>query len=387
MKMSDGRTYVMTRSVIRIARLLNMYSLAELCKLTPNEILGKVAEPLLRIIQYDQWQTTSPSSCIVNIEIIQYTPMDNEWPFNSSLPDTCMNSSGDTQNIMHLNNNNQSVVYNIKDCATLHQWLSSTIHENCSPNNCSPAMIQSLISAAKIKRQQQAIIETRQRLTIFNIPNKKDKILKSATSNGVIVFDRKKSKKYTSSLSSNLAGSIKDNGLPIPTSTIPNPLKRKRCLQIDTRRNKAKVLSRHQEDNIYPQQTHQLQYPKHRPMNSHQQNSLQLHHIQESYQHQKHPYKLHSLRHHPPSLLPHPLQHRQQQYSSHDNLNLLATQATQIRDLPISPDITPSPPPLLMLPKTSQSHHIPRLPSLQTMLSELRQPSLFQLGRNMDSYA
>jgi hypothetical protein len=51
-----------------------------------------------------------------------------------------------------------------------------------------------------------------------------------------------------------------------------------------------------------------------------------------------------------------------------DNLNLLATQATQMRGLPISPEVSPSPPPLLYHQQSKQ-----RLPSLQTMLSELKQ--------------
>lgn len=57
-----------------------------------------------------------------------------------------------------------------------------------------------------------------------------------------------------------------------------------------------------------------------------------------------------------------------------DNLNLLATQAMQLRGLPPSPSPEPS-------------FKNQRLPSLQTMLSELNQHRVVQFGerRNMDS--
>lgn len=69
-------------------------------------------------------------------------------------------------------------------------------------------------------------------------------------------------------------------------------------------------------------------------------------------------------------------QQQQQEYHQYvlehgnDNLNLLATQATQMRGLPISPEVSPSPPPPLLYNQQSTKQ---RLPSLQTMLSELKQ--------------
>jgi hypothetical protein len=66
------------------------------------------------------------------------------------------------------------------------------------------------------------------------------------------------------------------------------------------------------------------------------------------------------------------------------NLHLLASQATQMRGLPISPSISPSSPtPFLLQPIDNHTKQPPlRLPSIQSMLSELSIPIG---GRNMDS--
>lgn len=61
----------------------------------------------------------------------------------------------------------------------------------------------------------------------------------------------------------------------------------------------------------------------------------------------------------PPSIL---IKKRKHQVYQEYNLNLLATQATQMRGLPISPEISPSPPPF---------YQQQRLPSIKVMLSEL----------------
>lgn len=68
----------------------------------------------------------------------------------------------------------------------------------------------------------------------------------------------------------------------------------------------------------------------------------------------------------PPSILTKKRKHHhhQQQHLHYQeyNLNLLAEQATQMRGLPISPEISPSPPPF---------YQQQRLPSIKVMLSEL----------------
>lgn len=56
---STGRLFVMTRTMIPIARLFNCYSLAELCKLSSHEILGNVAEPIFNLIRCDHWHATT----------------------------------------------------------------------------------------------------------------------------------------------------------------------------------------------------------------------------------------------------------------------------------------------------------------------------------------
>jgi hypothetical protein len=85
-KNSDGRTFVMTPSVIQIARSFNYFYLAELCKLTVDELLGKVADPLLKCIDYDQWRMALPAPYkMENHADLELEPLNgNEWFFISS---------------------------------------------------------------------------------------------------------------------------------------------------------------------------------------------------------------------------------------------------------------------------------------------------------------
>jgi hypothetical protein len=98
-KTKDGRTFIMTRTVLHIARLFNLYCLAELCKLSADEILGQVAEPLLNTIQCDNWQPTSPPCPITRDTVLIPKPLKgNEWFFatSSSITDTCLSQKQQT---------------------------------------------------------------------------------------------------------------------------------------------------------------------------------------------------------------------------------------------------------------------------------------------------
>lgn len=125
-------------------------------------------------------------------------------------------------------------------------------------------MLQSLISTQKMKNQQQAIIETRQRQSAFIIPTVK-------TNN----ITKKKKRNYQ-----NIAGIVHDSFPPSP---------------------------------------------------------------------------------------PPPCAFKKRKYHQEYNLNLLATQATQMRGLPISPEVSPSPPPPLY-----PHYNTQKLPSIKAMLSELK---------------
>lgn len=76
-----GQIFVMTRTMPHIARLFNLYGLAELCKLSMDEILGRVAEPLLNIIQCDQWQHALSYHVLVERDLEFESLYGDEWLF------------------------------------------------------------------------------------------------------------------------------------------------------------------------------------------------------------------------------------------------------------------------------------------------------------------
>jgi hypothetical protein len=83
----DGRTFVMTRTVIQIARCFNYFYLAELCKLTVEEMMGKIAAPLLKCIEYDQWHMALPAPYKTKNHVdLDLKPLSgNEWLFVPSV--------------------------------------------------------------------------------------------------------------------------------------------------------------------------------------------------------------------------------------------------------------------------------------------------------------
>ncbi|KAI7893912.1 uncharacterized protein EV154DRAFT_416053 [Mucor mucedo] len=221
----------MTSTLVQIARLFNMYFLAELSKLSVTQIIGHVAEPLLNIIRCDGWQSATHFDPIVERDLSFESLNGSEWIFTplAQKEEPKIRSPRASQREKAATDRPQSKQ------ALLYQWLSSNIEMNY---------------ASEVKRQQQAIIETRQRQAAFNTRNHHYQ---------------------------NIAGIIHDDTFP------PSP---------------PSVLTKKRKHGVY------------------------------------------------------------QEY----NLNLLAEQATQMRGLPISPEISPSPPPF---------YHQQRLPSIKVMLSEL----------------
>ncbi|KAK4521199.1 uncharacterized protein ATC70_013144 [Mucor velutinosus] len=294
-----GHIFVMTRTMPHIARLFNCYALAELCKLSTDEILARVAEPLLNLIQCDQWQHALSYHVLVerggsNDDLVEFESLyGNEWVFTS----TVASCATDTITSPPVNKTKKALrtcyyVPAAEHKSPLYRWLSSNVND---------------LSAQRAKRQQQAIIETRQRQVAFT------------------TTPTKSSKKK-------IAGQL--NPLPLPTSP---PTKRKPSSYLQQQ--PSTTAAKRQKTSCSSSST-----PQPLPMITMQQND--------------HPRIDHG----------------------NDNLHLLATQAMQLRGLPPSPSPEPA---------TFKNQ---RLPSLQTMLSELNRPHHhrvvpFSERRNMDSCA
>ncbi|ORE03593.1 hypothetical protein BCV72DRAFT_212958 [Rhizopus microsporus var. microsporus] len=268
----------MTRTVIQIARCFNYFYLAELCKLTVEEMMGKIAAPLLKCIEYDQWHMALPAPYKTKNHVdLDLKPLSgNEWLFVPSVSaKTAHSKEKENMKLTWRTSSEASKQYRpittttIQLSTILHQWLSTDIRDY-QPDS---AMFQTLKSVEKIRQQQQAIIETRQLQAIFHSTN--------------------------------------NNNNNNNTKTIKN-------IKASTTTTRSKRI---------------LPLPSQQPDH---------------------------------------------------NLHLLASQATQMRGLPISPSISPSSPtPFLLQPIDNQTKQPPlRLPSIQSMLSELSIPIG---GRNMDS--
>ncbi|KAG1458215.1 hypothetical protein G6F46_000233 [Rhizopus delemar] len=315
----------MTPSVIQIARSFNYFYLAELCKLTVDELLGKVADPLLKCIDYDQWRMALPAPYkMENHADLELEPLNgNEWFFMSSASPEARTIKTEKQYMKPSRNTRMSIeeqgkkqyrpitTTTIQLSTILYQWLSTDISEY-QPTS---TMFQTLKSVEKMKRQQQAIIETRQRQIAFTAPTKVTRLMK-----GAMRTDRK------SSASTSSHSPASDTSFP-PSPPVCSD-KRKKGAYFHSNK-KSRLLPIAQEK---------------RPV------------------------------------LPLP---SQQHENSEHNLHLLASQATQMRGLPISPSLSPSSPPtpFLLQPIGKHAKQPPlRLPSIRSMLSELP----IQIGRNMD---
>ncbi|KAL4209737.1 hypothetical protein AB4K20DRAFT_1986589 [Rhizopus microsporus] len=315
----DGRTFVMTRTVIQIARCFNYFYLAELCKLTVEEMMGKIAAPLLKCIEYDQWHMALPAPYKTKNHVdLDLKPLSgSEWLFVPSVSvKTVHSKEKENMKLTWCTSSEANKQYRPITTATiqlstiLHQWLSTDIRDY-QPDS---AMFQTLKSVEKIRQQQQAIIETRQLQAIFHSTNNNN-----------------------NNNNNNNTKTIKN----IKTSTTTTRSSKKASTEKAfpcTENNKRKRV----------------------------------------YFHYNHVLKKSKLLEEKERILPLPSQ------QPDHNLHLLASQATQMRGLPISPSIAPSSPtPFLLQPIDNQTKQPPlRLPSIQSMLSELSIPIG---GRNMDS--
>lgn len=191
----------------------------------------------------------------------------------------------------------------------LYHWLSSNINTN------SHNIIQTLISAAKVKKQQQAIIETRQRQIAFVIP-----------------------------MNNKSTNNSKKQHPPITTTSSYHQRKK----------NTAGIIQYKNDTNTT------TPFPPSPPAVSHYTTTWRKRKSQHQLTHTTKNKKTKSLPLPPPPSLPQTT--ATIYHGANDNLNLLATQATQMRGLPLSPEVSPSPPPF---------YHQHRLPSIQVMLSEL----------------
>ncbi|RCI07010.1 hypothetical protein CU098_011753 [Rhizopus stolonifer] len=158
LKSNDGRTFVLTRTMIHIARSFNCFHIAELCKLTAEDILARVADPLLKCIEYDPWIMAIPSRYIMskhsNLELKRLDG--NEWFLNSSgsfIPRIL----AEKQYTVKKSIKEKGHLYPI----CLHRWLLTDM----SDYQLDSSIFQTFKSVEKTKVQQQAIIKTRQHLS------------------------------------------------------------------------------------------------------------------------------------------------------------------------------------------------------------------------------
>lgn len=78
---TTGNFLLLTRKIIRIARHFQCYSLAELCKLSLDEVLGTVAQPLLNIIDCDGWKPHTTNRVTIVERDLQFESLHgDEWP-------------------------------------------------------------------------------------------------------------------------------------------------------------------------------------------------------------------------------------------------------------------------------------------------------------------
>ncbi|KAI7906666.1 uncharacterized protein BX663DRAFT_548824 [Cokeromyces recurvatus] len=151
----EGRILVTSQVCLEIARLLGLYCLAELCKLTLDEIVhGQLAEPLLDTIECRGWEVSYKEQILKDEDSSIYESCKgNEWIFVNENDDRLnMSSSPSLVTLNHVKHISKQPSFKNPTIALLYQWLSTDLL---------------LCGDLSVARQQQAIIETRQRRISF----------------------------------------------------------------------------------------------------------------------------------------------------------------------------------------------------------------------------
>ncbi|KAI9476074.1 MAG: hypothetical protein EXX96DRAFT_575684 [Benjaminiella poitrasii] len=154
----NDRILIANRVCLEIARQLGLYCLAELCKLTIDEIVrGQLADPLLGTIECQGWQQTIQEISLEDENHIQQqdyeTCKGHEWIFvNDKQTQEDSHSLPIIVKKRYKSKQPSQPLFKNPTTAILYQWLSTDL----------------FCGDLSMARQQQAIIETRQRRLSFN---------------------------------------------------------------------------------------------------------------------------------------------------------------------------------------------------------------------------
>ncbi|KAI8390958.1 uncharacterized protein BYT42DRAFT_542593 [Radiomyces spectabilis] len=337
----ENQIFISTHIALKLARRLNLYLLAELCKLSHGEITAGVSEPLLRSIptlrcatvpHWDQvhFELEPLSDTLAHYDFALATEQQQQRLL-ASRPYTQQPSQHSSSPYQHHPPPpppppQHTLPASFSTSSMKEPWenyLTQSLSET-TLRTLDPSTLQAYTTAQKIKRQQLAIIECRQRQTLFATTKKP---LESSQ----LLVKRGKKAKYitiaTPPISSSSYSPQKLSPLSTPQqSDLPSPPILVKPLAGVTNLTHFSASYSHS----LPQQRQQPPPPL-------------------LSQHQPHPRRRRiSLNHsaaEPLSNLREPsVASRIGEKRPHDNLDLLATQATKMRVLPMSPSVSPPPP-------------------------------------------
>ncbi|CAO3588051.1 unnamed protein product [Absidia cylindrospora] len=291
----QNKCYIAKHHALTIARSLHLFALAEFCTLRHDELINRAADPLFAITNAVMLRPATPKLTVIDWDWFCLSPDASSTSFFSNF----LNAAA-----RFLNHGRHQSYFPIT-CSKQndHSWSR---HFLPLPNIGTERTIQA-------QKQQQAIIECRQRLSVYyqSISSASHK-LQSKKSAAVTKTKTSSPVNHNTALSTILS----------PSSHLANESNKPQQQQ---KKRKSSSLPLLNEDSYY-----------------HRQKKLK---------------------------------------SSHSNLDLLATQATKMKDLPLSPEISPPPQPILSLPPISISNTTSfhtssfiqsiSLPSIRNVLSDI----------------
>ncbi|KAI8086505.1 uncharacterized protein BX664DRAFT_335985 [Halteromyces radiatus] len=332
-----NRCYISKQHVLMIARSLHLFALAELCTLTHDELINRVADPLFAITNALLLRPVTPKRMDIDLE---WFPL---LPSNASSSSTSFFSSFLSAASRYLSPATTN---------TIHHHPSHKQNDHSWSRHFLPLPNIGMGRTLQAQKQQQAIIECRQRLLVYH------QGLSSQSSSSVKSTPRSPTQVVNSENNNNVASTI---ALPVDHHRQENALQNKH-----PRKRKSSPISSPislSSPSVPSNASVSKIDDQHPSSSSHQRpSSIYTRYPHHDYNNQE-------------------SQHRNKKSkSSYSNLDLLATQATKMKGLPLSPEISPPPPPILSLPPisttTSSFHSSPfiqsiSLPSIRNVLSDI----------------
>jgi hypothetical protein len=309
---------------------LHLFALAEFCTLTHDELINRIADPLFATTNALMLRPVKPKRIDMDLD---WFPLPDHSFFSSFLSSAAARYSNADIDCSHPDNA-AAATYHPHHHRRLPYFSAHKQNDHSWSRHFLPLPHIGMERALRAQKQQQAVIECRQRVHVYHQSSSKSTTKK----------EKQQAKKP------GISNSV----------TASSPVNN--ALESSTHHHHHHHHQRKRKSSSPPSSSPPTEGHPHR----HLHNDLRL--PPPSFYFTDHHHRAKKIKSSPSS----------SSSSYNNNLDLLATQATKLKGLPLSPEISPPPPPVLSLPPISStsasfysSSFIQSLPSIRNVLSDI----------------